>query len=698
MSGSAHRGWLRSVALLAVGGAAWVGVTYLLFHQVLGLPVLGVLALGLLLLAPLIVISVRSSVREQGEVSDRTAEEVRLRLSLVLRHLPVAVWTVDRDLRFTSAQGRGLTHLGTSQDELVGLTVQELFTGMENDDPPLRAYREVLREGRPSGFELEWNERKWKVRIEPVRENGEVTGIVGAAMDVTTEEEARRSLEEQRTQLRELFDRSPEGIVLVDDQDVILDVNTEFQRMFGYTRAEVLGHPVNDLIVPEGRFAEAVDITRRVAGGERIETEAVRRRKDGTLLDVSILATPVDLGDERRVFGIYRDITQQKATEVQLLHSQRLEAVGQLAGGVAHDFNNILTVILGQANSLLEEAKDETLRRDLVQIEKAANRAANLTRQLLTFSRRDVVAPEPVNLNDFLTEARDFLDRTIGDQIELATEMDEAVPPVLADPGQLHQVILNLLINARDAMPGGGRVVVRTRTLPPTPDTKWAVNSEGLGWVELEVEDTGCGMTDEEMARVFEPFFTTKPRGQGTGLGMSTVYGIVERAGGTIEVETEKDRGTTFRIRLPAMSDGEAVQPSAPAKVLSPRKDERAIILLADDDAPVLEIARIILERRGYRVIATDSGPEALKIALGMEEAPDLLLTDLVMPEMSGQKLAEEIQTRWPGVRTLFMTGYTDGQWAREFEMRPAGGPEMLQKPFDPNTLVRRVREVLSRD
>jgi two-component system, cell cycle sensor histidine kinase and response regulator CckA len=698
MSDSARRAWLRPAAFLAVGGAAWVGVTYLLVHEVLGLPVLGVLILGLLLLAPLIVIGVRTSVREQGEAAERTAEEVRRRLSLVLRHLPAVVWTVDRDLTFTSAQGRGLAQLGVTEDDLVGMTVQELFIGRGNDYPPLKAYMEALTEGHSTGFEVDWNDRNWKVRIEPVRENGQVTGIVGAALDVTAEEEARRSLEQQRTQLRELFDRSPEGIVLVDDQDVILDVNTEFQRMFGYTRAEVLGRPVNDLIVPEGRFAEAVAITRQVAGGERVETEAVRRRKDGALLDVSILATPVDLGDERRVFGIYRDITQQKATEVQLLHSQRLEAVGQLAGGVAHDFNNILTVILGQAHSLLEEAKDETLRRDLSQIEKAANRAANLTRQLLTFSRRDVVTPEPVNLNDFLTEARDFLDRTIGDQIELATELAEAVPPVLADPGQLHQVILNLLINARDAMPGGGRVVVRTRTLPPTPNPEWEADPEDLGWVELEVEDTGCGMTDEQAARIFEPFFTTKPRGQGTGLGMSTVYGIVERAGGTIEVETEKDRGTTFRIRLPAMTPETAVQPAAPAKVLSPRKDERAIILLADDDAPVLEIARIILERRGYRVITADSGSEALRIALRMEEAPDLLLTDLVMPEMSGQKLAEEIQTRWPGVRTLFMTGYTEGQWAREFEMRPSGGSEMLQKPFDPNTLVRRVREALSRD
>jgi two-component system, cell cycle sensor histidine kinase and response regulator CckA len=207
-------------------------------------------------------------------------------------------------------------------------------------------------------------------------------------------------------------------------------------------------------------------------------------------------------------------------------------------------------------------------------------------------------------------------------------------------------------------------------------------------------------MTDEEAARIFEPFFTTKPRGRGTGLGMSTVYGIVERAGGTIGVETEKDRGTSFRIRLPAIAEREAREAAAPwaAPARTPHKDERAVILLADDDAPVLEIARIILERRGYRVITADSGPAALRIALRMEEAPDLLLTDLVMPEMSGQKLAEEVRIRWPGVRTLFMTGYTEGQWAQEFQLRPAGGQQILHKPFDPNTLVRRVREALLED
>lgn len=679
---SSRSGSVLAAALALV--AAWFLLTWGVLDRLLGLSATAVALGGAVLLLPAGFVFERMVARIHG----RAVEELNARLSLLLRHLPSVVWTTDRDLRFTSARGRGLTDLGVSEEDLVGTTIGELFRDLPEDAPPMRGYRRAL-EGRAVAFDVRWNERSWKVRLEPLRKGAEVVGIVGAAMDVTDEEEARRRLEEQRAHFRQLFEESPEGIVLVDEQDVILDANSEFLRMFGYERTEVLGRPVNDLIVPEGRFGEAVDLTRRAAAGDRIETEAVRRRKDGSLVDVSILATHLDLGDRRRVYGIYRDITQQKATELQLLHSQRLEAVGQLAGGVAHDFNNILTVILGQTHTLLEEAPSGDLRRDLEQIEAAASRAADLTRQLLTFSRRDVVATEAVDLNELLDEIREFLERSLGERIELVLDPAERVPPVRADPGQLQQVLMNLLINARDAMPEGGRVEIRTRSEGPDDSV-----------VLLEVADTGTGMTDEVAARIFEPFFTTKPRGQGTGLGMSTAYGIVERAGGTIDVETAPGEGTTFRIRMPATTDeDEAAVPVRRARAdASPAPDRRAAILLVDDDLPVLEIARIILERRGYRVITAESGPAGLRAALAMDRPPDLLLTDLVMPEMSGQKLAEQVRSRWPDLRVLFMTGYTEGQWARELEMRPGGTEAILQKPFDPNTLVRRVREALSRE
>ena len=690
----------RVLALLALAGTIWVSLSHILFSVVLGLPPWGVLAMGFLLLLPLVLLLFRRVDRERRQVA-RVAEDVRARLDLLLRHLPVALWTVDRDLRFTSVQGRGLARLGVDEEDLLGSTAQELF-GQSDDARPLQAYQEALNENRSTSFEVRWNERTWKVRLEPIWEENQVSALLGVAMDVTDEEAARRRVEEQRAHLRQLFEEAPEGIVLVNDRDVILDVNSEFQRMFGYTRAEALERPVNDLIVPEGRFAEAETLTRRVVGGEKVEAEAVRRRKDGTLLDVSILATPVDLGDERRVYGIYRDVTQQKATELQLLHSQRLEAVGQLAGGVAHDFNNILTVILGQVHSLLHEVQAEQLRQDLLQIDAAASRARNLTRQLLTFSRRDVVALEEVDLDEFIDETRDFLQRTIGEQVELVTELAGDLPAIRADPNQLQQVMMNLLINARDAMPEGGRVAVRTRALRRAGGEAGWTNDDPAApeTILLEVEDSGHGMNDEEAARIFEPFFTTKP--QGTGLGMSTVYGIVERIGGHIEVETAEGEGTIFRIRLPAMTPETDHQTEVDFRGrteagTTARSAERGIILLADDDTPVMEIARTILEDRGYRVVCADSGSSALGLALNMDQAPNLLLTNLVLPGMTGEALAERIQARWPGLPTLFMTGYTEGQWTREFAMRPERTHEILQKPFDPNTLVRRVREVLSR-
>jgi len=672
-----------------------------------GLPTWPVLALGFVLLVPLTLLLLRTIGGRAGTDPLHT-EILQTRLNLLLEHLPAVLWTVDGNLRFTSARGQGLARLGVTEGDIVGLTVEELFAGSEDDDA-VQAYRSTLEEGGTTSFEVRWNEHTWRVRLEPVRDGDAIAEIVGVAMDVTDEEEARRRVEEQRAHLRQLFEEAPEGIVLVNDQDVILDVNSEFQRMFGYSRSEVLGRLVNDLIVPEGRFAEAEALTRRVVAGEKVETEAVRRHRDGSLVDVSILATPVDLGSERRVYGIYRDITQQKATELQLLHSQRLEAVGRLAGGVAHDFNNILTVILGQAHSLLHQVEEEQLRQDLTQIEAAANRARHLTRQLLTFSRRDVVSLEAVDLDEFIDESRQFLERAIGEQVALVTELAGDLPPVEADPNQLQQVIMNLLINARDAMPDGGRVVVRTRTCRPEDilgDGGAALDRDGSSSdaVLLEVEDSGSGMADQEAARIFEPFFTTKP--QGTGLGLSTVYGIVERLGGKIGVETAEGEGTVFRIHLPAMeADVEVATNAEEARSVSGTEavvpplsgpPPRGVILLADDDTPVMEIARSILERRGYRVHCADSGSSALGVALNLEGPPDLLLTNLVLPGMTGPELAERVRTRWPGVPTLFMTGYTEGGWAREFEMRPGRTHEILQKPFDPNTLVRRVREVLA--
>lgn len=684
----------RAFGYLAACGAAWLALTYFGLYRGLSLPVWAVLVVGLAAFgAALLPFAVRSPAPAlAGWAPDK--ERADRYLAVLMERLPLVVWRVDRDLRFTFVRGRGLEDLGVTPDDLVGTTIAQLFGREDPGHPGIHAYQEAL-EGRPGSVRLDWSGRAWEVRVEPLWKRGEVVGVLGVALDVTEQEDAIRVVEEQRVHLHKLFEEAPEGIVLVDENDRVLRVNSEFERMFGYARSEVMGRAVNELIVPEGRHEEAISLTHKVLEGQKVETEAVRRRKDGTLLDVSILATPVELDDERRAYGIYRDITRHKELQAQLLHSQRLEAVGQLAGGISHDFNNILTVILGQTQSLLDRLEDEKLKEDVVEIERAASRAAQLTGQLLTFSRRDVVSPRPVDLDDLILDLRDFLDRTLGEPVELVTELQEELPPVVADPGQLQQVIVNLVVNARDAMPEGGSIVVRTSI--ESGDGRGGARGGPLAEgdrVLLEVEDTGHGMSPEEAARVFEPFFTTKGPGEGTGLGMSIVYGIVERAGGTIDLETAPAQGTTFRIRLPAVAveaPVAAAQGDGPGAVPA----DRATILLVDDDAPVLSVARRILEEAGHTVLAAMSGAEALRLSRTLDRPPDLLLTDIVMPEMSGQRLVAELKARWPDLRTLFMTGYTEGQWAREHELRPERAGDLIQKPFDANTLRRRVREAL---
>lgn len=652
---------------------------------------LGVAGLGLVVL--------RAQVRRRTHdlaASERLARDSREHLSLLLAHAPVVLWTVDRDFRITWAEGRVLNELGSEPQELVGRSLTDIFGTDDFEAEPLAAYRRCL-EGEPAEFELELDERVWEVRLRPVREGGRTTGVVGAALDATHHREVELRLAEQSAYFQKLFEEAPEAIVLVDGDDRVLQVNPEFERMFGYRSGEAVGQTVNDLIAPPGQEAEAKELTRRVASGERVEVEAVRRHRDGTLVDVSILATRIEVGHQRRVYGIYRDITEQKTFESQLLHSQRLEAVGQLAGGVAHDFNNILTAILGHTRVLLEDRPEDPHREDVEQIEAAAERAARLTRQLLTFSRRDMASPRSVDLNSIIRETRSFLVRLIEEHVELGLELARELPPVEADPSRLEQVVVNLVINARDAMPDGGRVTLTTRSVDgDAPDP---IESSGPGdWVMLEVRDTGHGMGPEERTRMFEPFFTTKPPGEGTGLGLSTVYGIVEQADGFIHVDSALETGTAVRIYLPALNamerpPGERVALDAGAADERLRPGSGETVLLVDDDRPVRDVARRILERAGYRVLAVGSGADALALTDREGVVPDAVVTDIVMPGMNGYELARRLRERYPGVRVLLMTGYTD---ATPADQRVHS--EILRKPFDAMTLVRRLREQMAAD
>ena len=385
---------------------------------------------------------------------------------------------------------------------------------------------------------------------------------------------------------------------------------------------------------------------------------------------------------------------ERHRSEAAFRQAQRLEAVGRLASGVAHDFNNMLTAITGYGEMLRSGFKaNDPLRADVDEILNAAQRAAVLTKQLLAFSRQSVLQPRHVVMNDVVRGIHNMLIRILGPRVDFRLSLDPDLGLVKADPSQMEQVILNLCVNARDAMPGGGALELKTRNLDIDDGTARDMGLEAGGsYVMLAVTDSGIGMDAETRVRIFEPFFSTKPAEKGTGLGLATVYGIVKQSGGDISVYSEVGRGTTFKIFLPRADEAPAGETSAEAhRGSAPRGSET--VLLADDEAPILKVAKRILESAGYTVLTAGDGAEALKVAAAHRGAIDLLVTDMVMPHMGGRQLADALLAERAGLRVLYLSGYTDTAAARQGLMEP--GAEFLQKPFSTDSLIRRVREVL---
>jgi signal transduction histidine kinase len=422
--------------------------------------------------------------------------------------------------------------------------------------------------------------------------------------------------------------------------------------------------------------------------------ELKRQRKDGTLLDVSLSVAPLRdaEGSITGVLAVYADDTERKRLEAQLLQSQKLESVGRLAGGVAHDFNNLLTVINCYGDLLLQQVQDRpSLRQGLEEIRKAGTQAASLTRQLLAFSRRQVLQPKVFSVNDVIEDMRDMLQRIIGEDIELEIKLDDTVATIKADPGQLQQVVMNLVVNARDAMPNGGKLTISTLGCD-APEQQTAVYEESAGrHVMLAVSDTGTGMDEETQRRVFEPFFTTKAAGTGTGLGLSTVWGIVKQSGGHITFSSQQGKGTTFRIYLPCTEEPER-QRSMPAAGASVGGTET--LLLVEDQPQLRLLTSRILSGYGYKVLEAADGMEALRICEQNDGLIQLVLTDVVMPGVTGIELGKRLKELNPVLKIVYMSGYTDDVILRQGTLEP--GAAYLEKPFTPEGLAGKVREVLS--
>jgi two-component system cell cycle sensor histidine kinase/response regulator CckA len=483
--------------------------------------------------------------------------------------------------------------------------------------------------------------------------------------------------------------------------------NPAAERIFGWSENEALGTRLP--FVPAEKQEEFLGLRQRALLGEVFtEPELHRRRSDGSPIVVSVSTSPLRRPDGTiyGIMSILMDVTERKAAEEsrarlaiveeQLLRqSQKMEAVARLAGGVAHDFNNMLTAISGYSDLLLHRLPDSSmLRRDVEEIRKAGDRAAALTRQLLAFSRRQVLEPKLLDLNAVVTRMGEPLRRMVGGNIELSTDLSPSLSRVKADPAQIEQVIMNLAFNARDAMPDGGRLTIATADAELSPAYA-AVHSEVRPGphVLLSVADTGQGMDDEVQAHLFEPFFTTKERGKGTGLGLATVYGIVHQSGGHIRVNSAADRGSTFLVYLPRAEAIEGGAREAERPLLPHPSPGTETVLLAEDEEVVRRLARDILSENGYRVLEAANGREALLLSEAHRGEIHLLLTDVIMPKMSGRELAERVRPLRPDLRILYMSGYVDDAILRHDVLEDR--VPFLQKPFTAEELARKVREVL---
>lgn len=492
--------------------------------------------------------------------------------------------------------------------------------------------------------------------------------------------------------LQAIVAASPMAIFTIDPEGYVQTWNPAAERIFGWSAGEAIGSLLP--IVPPESQEEFRALREKVLHGEPFAGYETRRiRRDGTYIDVSITAAPMHdpAGRVTGIMSLLEDITERKQLREQYLHAQRLESIGRLAGGVAHDFNNLLTAILGYSElCALNLSSDDPIYGYVEQIRKAGERATSLTRQLLAFARRQIFEPRVINLNDLTLEMDKLLRRVLGEDIELVTVLAPDLLSVRADPGQMEQVLLNLAVNARDAMPLGGRLTIETANV--VLDAAYARGHAEVApgpYVMVAVTDTGIGMSREVMEHIFEPFFTTKSE-KGTGLGLATCHGIVKQSGGHIWVYSEPGRGTTFKVYLPS----EQKTPETISRTINQSvRGGTETILVLEDDPLVSGMAVQALVEQGYKVLASRTGDEALRIAREYAGEIRLLLTDVVLPRLSGRQVAEQLQEQYPNLRVLYMSGYAENSVVHHGILDP--GIAFLAKPFTPSTLVHKVREVL---
>jgi two-component system cell cycle sensor histidine kinase/response regulator CckA len=593
--------------------------------------------------------------------------------------------------------------LGYSPEELKSSSALEQVH--PDDRARLKAAAEEARRtgiGRSLEYRIRHKDGRWLVleSTSSVIHNaaGEPEKLVIVNRDITDRKHASESLRHSEASFRSVIENAPYGIYRASLEGRLLRVNPALQRMLGYESPDELLqiNPATDLCRDPLEHKYLLDLFASHKRFQDVEVEW--KRKDGTFIKARCSGWPVASEENGAAcFEIFaEDVTEKRLLERQLQVAQKIEAVGRLSGGIAHDFNNLLGVIIGYSQVLIKKlGVGNPLYEHAEEIEKAGQRAASLTRQLLAFSRQQVLAPAVLNLNAVITDMGKMLHRLIGEDINLAMKLSADIGQVKADQGQVEQVIMNLVINARDALPQGGNLGVETiNTTIDEAFTRQRPGSKAGRYVMISVTDSGTGMTPDTLAHLFEPFFTTKDRGKGTGLGLATVYGVVKQSGGYIWVESELGKGSCFKVYLPEINE----PVSAPVRAAPSDESFRGseTVLLVEDADALRKLAFTLLGQNGYHVLAAASGPDALKLVEDQRDRIDLLLTDVIMPGINGRTLAERLAPLQSGMKVLYMSGYTDSAIADHGILDQ--GTNLLHKPFSEEELIQKVREVLDAD
>jgi two-component system cell cycle sensor histidine kinase/response regulator CckA len=633
----------------------------------------------------------------------RASEE---RFTNAVHHSAIGMALTTPDGRWIEVNPALCRLVGYTREELLQRTFRDI-THVDDLPADIEGQRRLL------AGEIEVDEREkrylhknghevWALRtLSVVRDQaGQPLHFIVQILDIKERKQVDAALRESEERHRMLFRRNPLPMWVVEAETLaVLAVNDAAVEHYGFSREEFLDMSLRELWPAEEASKLAGACAAPGAGRNHVGAHR-HRKKDGTQIRVEVMSDDAWSGGRPARLVLALDVTDKeraqenlRGTEAQLRQSQKMEAVGRLAGGIAHDFNNVLTVVKSFTEFLLEDLEEADPRRaDVQEIAKAADRAAGMTRRLLAFSRRQVLQPRPLDLNGVIGGMERMLQRLIGDDVRIMTSLDGSLLLVQADPGSIEQVILNLVVNARDAMPNGGTLTIETHNARlDRPDANWAIQPGP--YAMLAIRDTGHGMDAATQARIFEPFFTTKGMGEGTGLGLAMVYGIIKQSRGHVWVSSKQDQGTTFTIYLPqvvAVEQAPAVKPAtAPAKA-----GGGETILLVDDEEALRSAARRALVRAGYRVIPAVDGPDALRVYMEHTGTPvALVVTDVVMPGLGGRELVGRLKIMAPNLRVLFVSGYTEEGVRKQGVLQP--GTEFLEKPFTPEKLLRKIREVL---